>query len=472
MSDEFENALAWFDTAPARWLQSARQDATAMAEWIWGVIQGDFNDDPSVGQIATGTVISMIPLVDQLCDIRDIIANCRKIDKEPNESWHWIALGLTLIGLFPVLGSLAKGCGKVMFAAMRKAGHASGATPKAADLAAKAIAPLNAFLARPEVRKTLKALKIDNPYKYMAQQLRVLSARVNTSSLLKAFDEAKGAAASLLAPVQRWGSNGVAQQASALLSTLDGVRRRGYSGLGTAVKPLQDLLEQTARRLDVEADMLHRAHLDTVNPHSFARTTAEMEIEAFGKAKPAWVDKTKKVLFEARDEPPLPKDGWPSLQEGALKEQFKTFHGAINAIELPPGTKLYRVVAPNSGSNRDCWMSEAEFNKLTSKDDWRRNFAVWANWNSNGEYVVYTVPAGKPLKVWEGMAASQEMKNELGEVVYVLQGGARQIMVHPDHLIKGGLAKRQPTGWGYGNFGDEPQLVGVPVLTDNWIEKK
>lgn len=40
-------------------------------------------------------------------------------------------------------------------------------------------------------------------------------------------------------------------------------------------------------------------------------------------------------------------------------------------------------------------MTKAEFDKLKSKDDWRRRFAVWANWNSNGEFVTYTVPKGK-----------------------------------------------------------------------------
>jgi hypothetical protein len=53
--------------------------------------------------------------------------------------------------------------------------------------------------------------------------------------------------------------------------------------------------------------------------------------------------------------------------------------------------------------------NKAEFDKLKSKDDWRRRFAVWANWNSNGEFVTYTVPPGKGLHVWEGVTASQPM---------------------------------------------------------------
>jgi hypothetical protein len=151
MTDEFENALAWFHSAPASWLEGAKRNLSGAADWIWEVLQGDFNDNQSTAQVVTGTVISMIPFVDQICDVRDVIANCGKINKEPSHSWHWVALVLTLIGLFPTLGSLVKGCGKVMFASMRKAGQVSGAAPQLAKSIDTAIVELNKFLARPEV---------------------------------------------------------------------------------------------------------------------------------------------------------------------------------------------------------------------------------------------------------------------------------------------------------------------------------
>jgi hypothetical protein len=88
MTDEFANALAWFRSAPAGWMEEGNKNLLAAAEWIWEVLQGDFNDDPSTAQVVTGTVISMIPFVDQICDVRDVVANCKKIDVEPNVSWH------------------------------------------------------------------------------------------------------------------------------------------------------------------------------------------------------------------------------------------------------------------------------------------------------------------------------------------------------------------------------------------------
>ncbi|MHA2690776.1 hypothetical protein ACXZ7V_26580, partial [Vibrio harveyi] len=45
------------------------------ASWIWGVILGDFNDDASVEQIIANTALTMIPVVDQAADVRDLSAN-------------------------------------------------------------------------------------------------------------------------------------------------------------------------------------------------------------------------------------------------------------------------------------------------------------------------------------------------------------------------------------------------------------
>jgi hypothetical protein len=160
------------------------------------------------------------------------------------------------------------------------------------------------------------------------------------------------------------------------------------------------------------------------------------------------------------------------------KGSYKSFHD-LAPIELAPGTVLYRVVDPRSVDNSTHWMSKTEFDKLKSKDDWRRKFAVFANWNSNGEFVTYTVPRGQPLKVWEGVTASQVLRDAAGNPVsagsgkfFFLEGGYRQIVVDPTHLEKSFVGKRQATGWGYSNFGETTDLVGVPTLKNNWFEAK
>jgi hypothetical protein len=471
MNDEFENALAWFRPAPIEWIQSAQKNLAACAEWIWEVLQGDFNDNASTAQTVTGTVISMIPFVDQLCDVRDLVANCKKINHEPSDSWQWVSLVLTLIGLFPTLGSLVKGCGKVAFAHIRKAGDVSGATPRLVFFMDLSIVQLNKFLARPEVVKTLKALKIDNPYKYLAKQIREIAKKLNTPALLRAFDEAKGAAEGMLNLVKKWGSTGLAKKAVELLEVIDRVRRHADKMLAKSIGPVQGILERYARKLEIEADTVHRAHLNAINPHGYSRLSLAEEEAAFNRAKPAWVEDTGVLVNDKILSAPIARPGWtstvPDSKRGPhpLDNAHETFH-TIRPLVIPPGTTLYRVLDPKSSDNSICWMTKTEFDKLKTKDDWRRRFAVWANWNSNGEFVTYTVPPGKGLHVWEGVAASQAMK----ETNFVLEGGARQIVVNPDDLNKVLIGRRQPTNWGYSDMDGGSSLVGVPIQKNNWHE--
>jgi hypothetical protein len=460
MNDEFENALAWFHSAPSGWIESGKKNLVACAEWIWEVLQGDFNENASTAQVATGTVISMIPFVDQICDIRDLVANCTKIDDEPENSWHWVSLVLTLIGLFPALGSLVKGCLKVMFAGMRKAGAVSGATPRLALQLDQSVAQLSKFLDRPEVVKAVKALKWDNPYKILAAQLREIAAKLNVGALRGAFNDASKAAESMLGLVSKWGGARLKTKAGKLVETIANVRRGADRKVAEAIKPVQNYLKQLARRLEIAADMAHRAHLNAVNPHAFVRVSESEAVTAFKKAKPGWVDETSVIAHPRLDEAPTALPGWPNT--GA----YATFH-TMKGMTIPPGTKLYRVVDPTSRDNSICWMSEEEFKKLKSKDDWRRRLAVWAHWNSNGEYITYTVPPGAGLNVWEGVTASQKIDG----TDYVLEGGARQIVLDPAHLEQSYLSPRKKTRWGYDDLGVQNSLVGVPVQKNNWDSK-
>lgn len=478
MWDELENALAWFKAAPSRWVTSAKQDLTAAAEWIWVTLQGDFAEEQTTAQTVTGTVISMIPFVDQLCDVRDIVANCKKIDQDASNKWAWVALALTLIGLFPTLGSLAKGCFKILFAYGRKGALHSAKAALDADFwkATKpfveaGIQKLNEFLARPEVRKTLKALKWDNPYKELAKLARKLAAEMNVGALLKAMDSGVGALRKLVDLVERWGTAAMKTQAGQLLATIKRVRDQANRKLAEVLAPVQHWMNKVARRLEIEADMNYRAYTNTINPHAFTPATQAAELEAMRINKPAWVDRGVRPKFSELQAAPH-NSGWPDISSTAdrpLRDTFKTFHNA-SAESYPPGTMFYRIVDPGAKSfdNGTFWMTKAEFDKLKNKDDWRRNFAVWGDWNKNGEFVTYVVPSGKPLRGWEGITASQE-RTAAGES-FVLQGGARQIVLDPKDIEKSSIGKRQSTNWGYSNHGEKMDLVGVPTLTNNWRE--
>jgi hypothetical protein len=485
--EELETALGWFRSAPGRWLQSAKQDLGAAAEWIWVVLQGDFAEDQTTAQVVTGTVISMIPLVDQVCDVRDLIANCKKINEDSTNKWAWVALVLTLIGLFPTLGSLAKGCLKILFAYGRKAVFNAGRQALDSDMwqatrpyVEHGIAKLNDHLARPEVRRALSALRIDQPYRYLAEQTRSVAAQLQVSRLTSAMDSALGPARQLLGMVQRWGGSDLARRAQQTLQMLDGVRRQADRALAQAVQPVQNWLNRLAQRLDVEQRLNYRAQTNSLTPHNFNRFSLDAEIEALRKSKPEWVGVGKAAKYEALEKPPRVPRGHFDISENAprpLKEAFKTFH-TVRPDVLPPGTVLYRVLDPKSNDNSLCWMTRAEFDQLRSKPEWRRRFAVWRHWNHNGEFVTYTVPPGEGLRVWRGTTASQRLNDQQGRPVlandqgdlYWLDGGAEQIVVNPADLKREHLGPRQFTGWGYDEGGIQVDLVGVPILQHNWFE--
>ncbi|NSY33033.1 hypothetical protein DS891_05375, partial [Pseudoalteromonas sp. JC28] len=91
------------NTAP---LIEANGIATQAGDWLWGTLQGDFNQNPSTSQIVVGTLISMIPIIDQVMDLRDITANVMLLtdDDEANDTDAWLAFTLTGIGLVPSCG--------------------------------------------------------------------------------------------------------------------------------------------------------------------------------------------------------------------------------------------------------------------------------------------------------------------------------------------------------------------------------
>ncbi|MEO0443116.1 MAG: hypothetical protein AAFZ92_05160 [Pseudomonadota bacterium] len=87
------------------------------ANWGWETLQGDFNETPTTGQIITNAIVTMIPVVDQIADVRDLVANIKLLvwDKRYHEFLVWLALFFTLIGLIPTIGSALKGVLKILW---------------------------------------------------------------------------------------------------------------------------------------------------------------------------------------------------------------------------------------------------------------------------------------------------------------------------------------------------------------------
>ena len=474
--------LPFYTPPPPAWYDPLIAAPKKSAIWLWQALQGDFNEHPTTGQVVVDTAISMIPGVDQVCDARDLIANCRKVDANPYSIAAWFCLGLALIGCFPELGSLSKGCVKVMLlSARRQHWLAMGKGGTYSHIVDKMVVGLEEHLARPMVRKTLHKLNIANPYHYLAEQLSKLTAQLDARALVRVMTRSLNGLERPFSFLRRCLPNGMLQPLEAVWQLLVRTRDRAYQGLSHALKPLHEILEQLINRLRVEGDMAFRA-APGLNVHKLGGFRPNHELAMLRRHKPDWVDLNKEARYErlAKYSPEKYDDaiekGWPDIRDStpnkALKEKYNTFDESMRASEIVPGEVIYRIVDTKSYDNSICWMRKAEFEKLQSKSEWRRRYAVWKDWNEDGEFVTYTVPPGKPLKVWEGRTATQKKE---GAPEFSLEGGAIQIVVDPTQLKKEFTGQRQKTGWGYGaEEGESIAFLGLPELetTNHWYQSK
>ncbi len=142
-------------------------DDGGILEWLFEALGGDFVEGRTGWQILLDTVISMIPVVDQICDARDILANIMFLtdEDEANDTMAWVGVGLCGIGLFPTAGSAAKGALKIVF--------------KYADEAADIVFPHIRKLLKVDPEDFLRKIEWDKFRKEVPELLREMMNRIN-----------------------------------------------------------------------------------------------------------------------------------------------------------------------------------------------------------------------------------------------------------------------------------------------------
>lgn len=435
---QIRDALAWVTQDQA----NADNADKNVWEWLWEAVQGDFTESRSTGQIAFDTAVSIIPIVDQVCDVRDLIANCRKIHDKPSDNWAWISLCLTLIGLFPSLGSLVKGVLKIFFMFVQRSGGEA-----VVKVAEACMTWMITFLRKREVQKYIREfIKADEIFKWLADQIKAIKGRVTSSILITAFDRGIKLMEGLLSKVTWMPS--VGKKAQATLDLVKEIRKQADGQIGKAVKPVQDILDNIILVLERRQLLERSGILDVHNIHyrgSLPEANAVTLMRTVDPP-PSWLTKPAKIKHEplsdqiAELSPNLQNEikdhlaaGWPP--HGKI-DRFAT----IAATEIKGPARLYRVVSPTNLASGDCWMSEHVFKSIQSsinpKNTWRRYLGVWPDWNVNGQFVIYDVKAGESLKVWRGNASSQ-VKDVTDKLDGSLEGGWEQIVFD---------ASKNPTG--------------------------
>jgi len=424
------DALAWVTQEPHKTVD----DEPGLWQWFWEAIQGDFNDNRSIGQVAMDTAVSMIPLVDQLCDIRDLIANCRKLSNDATDKAAWFSLALTLIGLFPTLGSLVKGVLKIFFLFARK--QALKGIKSAADFTAPAMTWVVTLLRREDVQKYLKALQVDDVFSWLVKEIRAVKAKVNPGALLSAFD--KG-----IQLLQDWvdkvkGFAPLYQRAKRTLEMVRDIRMKADGPLAEQMAPVLKTFDDIIFRLERESIAARKGIVDAHNVHFRGTLPDDAAVRLMRDAEPppSWLSKGVKdngeKAVDFMDKPVYKQkiaEGWPEI-----KNNISSFaKGGIRPDEIKGPARLYRVVSPSSRGMSDCWMTEAVYKRIDAQGDprsfWRKYLAVWPQWNSNGQFVIYDIPAGQSLKVWRGPASVQSLTQPPNDLKgKFLEGGEEQIV--------------------------------------------
>ncbi|WP_434387247.1 LysM peptidoglycan-binding domain-containing protein [Melittangium boletus] len=115
----------------------------AIWDWLLGTAQGDFNKDPSLSQIIVNMILGLIPVVDQVLDVRDIIAGLKDIIEYyleddtgqkrhesvlglPYEYWIWLNIFIIAMGCIPEVGSAVKGVLRVLISFLVEISKAGG----------------------------------------------------------------------------------------------------------------------------------------------------------------------------------------------------------------------------------------------------------------------------------------------------------------------------------------------------------
>jgi len=119
-ADDAPNTFVWEPpkkvTHPSGMLTQREYESVTsdMSSWIWGTLQGSFNEKMSISQILVDALIGMVPLVGDATAIRDIVAICCGMyndEQKLKSAMEWAMLVILLLALIPVAGGVVKGIG-------------------------------------------------------------------------------------------------------------------------------------------------------------------------------------------------------------------------------------------------------------------------------------------------------------------------------------------------------------------------
>lgn len=415
-----------------------KPDDIGLGEWIWGALQGDFNAERTTGQIGFDMVVSLIPVVDTLCDLRDLCANIRQYRADPKNTVTLFFIATTVVGFIPEFGTVVKSALRLVWVYLKPlAKHADDITNTSKLIAAAgracdaALPKISEYLQHNRVAKWATDGKLPDIYKFMAETIREAGDKVDPAKLKAMLDEKFEDLRALLGKIRPILPSNIRERLDELMRFTDAKRSVFTAAVTTFAKPVKTVLKIIVKMLD---DQAWKVETYRTNRGWIAPISQSGSAKLINANPPRWATKRRKRMKYPPIEMPLEQvnelmrvhPGHPKIDAGAIKTFSQEAKG-LRADAIKGPAKLYRIVDPSNEGGGMFWMTEAEFKAVKNRDEWRSRFAVKPEWNQNGWVVEYEIKAGEELPVWRGPAASQELDG----TDYYLEGGGEQIVFYP-----------------------------------------
>lgn len=484
-------------------------------QWVWGTVQGSFNDKMSTSQVITDAVIGCIPLLGDATAVRDLIAVSIGLSDDPKKRedvWEWALLGVMVLALIPVLGGVLKGVGKLVIRFAKAVGKLQGAAraAKVAEAAKSIIRVLNHFKFIGNAEKWLLNLRFADYQGKMIEALDTFTGRVDGA--LQAIKNKMGDVL----------PNVMLDRIAALRHSMQWLRTEFRKRIPEAIVKLDEALRELQGYIRSGGETTSKTVThEAVSGETRVTYAQEERLLENGplpvrsarggwKQNPANSNDLDEIEQYYKHE-----QGYPDLMARPDKytghvSAIAAFSGKIVNRPLRDGEGAFRVFGPKrmtyGAKVRDThpngfWWGLGEAPHTAEK--WRENAAVLDEFNGDGYVVVARVREGDRLKSCVGHIAEQTGKDIPGQYLpgsgsleqafvkmpdetnLFLKKAGKRVISGKDSVVRwsdraSGLNfEVRPTGWddangiwGYDDLPDPREARTQPLGSQEIADKK
>lgn len=285
-----------------------KPDDIGLGEWIWGALQGDFNPDRTVGQIGFDMVVSLIPIVDTICDLRDLCGNIRQYRKDPSNKITLFFMATTIIGFFPEIGTVAKSALRVVWIYLKPlikyAGDITNMSKLilAANRACDAALPkITEYLQHSRVVQWATKGKVADMYVFVSKKIREAADKLDAALLKRLLNEKLDALKALLQKIRLIVPSPIGEHIDDLVKFIDTKGRAMSGAIQEFVQPVRTVLKVFAKKLD---DHAWQVQTYRTNRGWIAPISESGSAKLINAKPPKWVTKLRGLMTH----PPLSMD--------------------------------------------------------------------------------------------------------------------------------------------------------------------